>query len=68
VRLGLAVADGKLVINIEDNGQGFINGKAHPAGNGINNMKQRLEQIGGRLGLETRLGKGTSIRIEIKGG
>jgi ligand-binding sensor domain-containing protein/two-component sensor histidine kinase len=67
VRLGLWLAEGKLLINIVDNGSGFLPEQTRVAGNGLANMRQRLEQIGGRLVLETRLGEGTTIRMEAKG-
>jgi ligand-binding sensor domain-containing protein/signal transduction histidine kinase len=67
VRLGLGVADGRMTITITDNGRGFSVGGAHGKGNGLYNMTRRLEQIGGRLFLESAPGRGTSIRMEAGG-
>jgi len=67
VRIGLAVADTRLTITIADNGRGFLTGTAQSDGNGLENMKQRLERIGGRLFLESKPNEGTKIRMEANG-
>jgi signal transduction histidine kinase len=64
VRIGLAVINAKLVITIADNGSGFLAEQARASGDGLANMKQRLERIGGRLVVETQPGAGTKIRME----
>jgi signal transduction histidine kinase len=59
-----------LVISLEDNG---IGGAALPDepcpsanhGNGLENMKHRMESIGGRFELESKLGLGTSVRLVL---
>ncbi len=68
VRIGLGVTDGRMTITITDNGRGFRLGQAQAKGDGLENMKQRLEQIGGRFVLESEPGRGTSIRLEAQGG
>jgi signal transduction histidine kinase len=67
VRISLAVTDTKLTITIIDNGRGFVPDAPHAAGNGLDNMKQRLERIGGRLRLESKPGDGTTVRMEANG-
>ena len=67
VRIGLGVMDGRMTITITDNGQGFSVEKARSKGNGLENMKQRLQQIGGRLVLESEPGRGTKIKMETGG-
>ena len=57
-----------MTITIADNGRGFAIGQARGKGNGLDNMRQRLEQIGGRLVLESEPGHGTIIRLEAEGG
>ncbi len=37
-------------------------------GDGLENMRHRLEQIGGRLLLESEPGGGTNIRMEVESG
>lgn len=64
VRIGLAATDGRLSITITDNGRGFSPDQALSSGNGLRNMKLRLERIGGRLVLESKPSSGTTIRME----
>ena len=63
-RISLAVAEKKLTLTIIDNGRGFDPRQARATGDGLRNMKDRLEQIGGRLSLASTPGKGTTIRLE----
>ena len=64
VQIGLAVADEVIRLNIADNGRGFEPGAVRPGGNGLANMKQRLDRIGGRLVLESKPGSGTRLQME----
>ncbi|MEY2428160.1 MAG: hypothetical protein QOJ40_1045 [Verrucomicrobiota bacterium] len=65
VRVGLTVADGQVTILIADNGSGFSTEAARSSsGNGLDNMKQRLERIGGKLVLDTTPAGGTTVRME----
>jgi signal transduction histidine kinase len=64
VRVGLATADSHMTITVTDNGRGFSPDEVRAAGNGLQNMKQRMERIGGHLTLETKPGAGTTIRLE----
>lgn len=53
----------KMTITIEDNGKGFeLDGKIHTA---FLNLKKRIQQIGGKLEIESQLGVGTSLFIHI---
>jgi signal transduction histidine kinase len=51
-----------LGITVEDNGCGFSLA-SHPPGEGLANMRRRVEKIGGRLTCDTRIGSGTVCRI-----
>jgi len=64
VRVGLGLTDGRMTITITDNGRGFSVSEASAKGEGLANMQRRLEQIGGRLELESQPGQGTHIRME----
>ncbi len=64
VRLGLSVNGSRLIINIADDGRGFVPDQADAAGNGLSNMRQRLKRIGGRLVIDSRPGAGTRITFE----
>jgi signal transduction histidine kinase len=67
VRVGLAVDDSRLTIKIADNGRGFSPGEVRGSGNGLRNMKERMQKIGGRLILESKPGTGTTITLEALG-
>ncbi len=56
----------KLVIQIEDNGRGLDQpgGTSFQTGNGLTNMKRRLEQIGGHAELRSAPGKGTTVTFQ----
>jgi ligand-binding sensor domain-containing protein/two-component sensor histidine kinase len=64
VRVELSTEGEKLKISIVDNGCGFVQNGSPTTGNGLNNMKRRLGQIGGRLRLESQPGSGTKIEME----
>lgn len=65
VRLEIKLADGRLIVRIEDNGRGF----AAPAGeishNGLHNMNQRLSRIGGECQIQSEPGKGTTVTFHL---
>lgn len=64
LRLGLA-EDGLLTIEVSDNGRGFEFGPAAKTGDGLDNMRRRLHEIGGELVVTTIPGKGTSIKLQL---
>jgi signal transduction histidine kinase len=57
--------DEALDIVVEDNGCGFTDPDFAANGNGLFNMKRRLETIGGLFECESRTGLGTSCRIHL---
>ena len=68
VRIGLAVADNLVVLSIADDGVGFVVAEADPSGNGLDNMRHRLRDVGGRFALESQPGWGTLIKLEAEVG
>jgi len=65
VRLRLEASSTTLSISISDDGKGFSMEKASAFGNGLHNMRKRLESIGGKFDMTSEPGKGTRIRMEI---
>jgi signal transduction histidine kinase len=63
VWLRLAMQDSRVVLAIEDNGRGFTSGSTGPGGNGLENMKSRLAECGGRMELISTLSHGTKIQF-----
>jgi signal transduction histidine kinase len=53
-----------ITISINDNGSGFDTAN-RAIGNGLGNMKLRLEGIGGRCNIESSAGKGTTILMHV---
>lgn len=56
--------DKYLKIEIADNGKGFTINDVNP-GNGLGNMKQRLDEINGNLEFTSELNSGTRIKLNI---
>jgi signal transduction histidine kinase len=54
-----------LCLLVEDNGQGFDESIVRK-GNGLQNMRQRLHDLGGELSIETKSGQGCRITAFIK--
>ncbi|MDB6124293.1 MAG: Integral rane sensor signal transduction histidine kinase [Pedosphaera sp.] len=65
VRLILQLDEAGLSIAIADNGKGFDPGSVSRDGNGLPNMRRRLESIGGRFELDNQPGKGTTVRLFV---
>jgi signal transduction histidine kinase len=58
--------DRALQLCIEDNGNGFAAGPRAPFGNGLANMKKRMEEIGGEFEMTSVPGAGTNIRFKLR--
>jgi two-component sensor histidine kinase len=68
VRIRVAINDGDLEIGVEDNGCGFAQASVPSGrkGNGLANMHQRMQSIGGVLGLDSTPGGGTRIALKLR--
>lgn len=55
----------KLLLCIKDNGEGFDVAKVSQ-GLGLRNINSRVEAIGGKVKIDSELGKGTRIEIELE--
>jgi signal transduction histidine kinase len=54
-----------LRVVIEDNGRGFERNAHDPWADGLRNMRERAAEIGGECQVESRVGAGTVITIEL---
>lgn len=61
--LKIRLAADCLVVEIEDDGQGFDLRKTRPGGNGLSNIKSRMELISGRAEILSLPGKGTTVTL-----
>jgi signal transduction histidine kinase len=64
VELQMSQSGDHLEIVIADNGCGFDWQKIQ-RGNGLTNLHERLEQLGGECSIETELGKGTNVKLRV---
>ncbi len=71
VSVRLIFAFPTVILEIRDNGKGFDPEQSldHPNGGlcglGMHSMRERMESIGGSLGIKSAAGKGTSVRAEV---
>ncbi|MSR65846.1 MAG: hypothetical protein EXS24_00540 [Pedosphaera sp.] len=67
IRLGIHTENELLVIVLEDDGRGFDPAKlpANSSGNGLQNMRSRLEAASGRAQITSVIGQGTEVKFEI---
>jgi signal transduction histidine kinase/ligand-binding sensor domain-containing protein len=68
VSVSLATDDTGFYLAVRDNGQGFdpATVPARPRrGNGLDNMRQRLEKIGGSCEIQSAPGSGTEIKFRV---
>jgi signal transduction histidine kinase len=64
VRLTIEIERGHIRLTIIDNGRGWAGASA--AGmDGVNNMRARLEKLGGRFEVTSKAGEGTTVRFEL---
>lgn len=63
VRLGIAVADGTLIVTVKDDGQGLKPAAEAEGIGGLANLSRRLDQIHGRCELQGEPGRGTTVRL-----
>jgi len=63
VRIQVALQPGELRIIIEDNGSGFQSADLPRISNGLVNMRHRMESIGGKVQIQSEMGRGTTITL-----
>jgi len=64
LRVQLVFLNPTLTLTVADQGRGFDPASA-PAGNGIANMKRRLEAAGGTCEIETSVGRGARVTFRL---
>lgn len=61
VCLRVDITEQSLNLTIEDNGRGFEPNRDHPSADGLRNMHQRMEAIGGSCDIVSKRGAGTIV-------
>ena len=69
VSLDLALTEGVLMIAVRDNGCGIASGVVEHSrlggGNGLSNMRKRMDNLGGTLVITGEAGKGTEVTLRV---
>ncbi len=65
VSLSLACTNGDLRMVIEDNGKGLSNDSADNGGNGLVNLRERVQRLGGALTIESGNGQGVKLDFVV---
>ena len=65
VAIDLACVGGFFAVTIQDNGKGFDPQNRRADGHGLNNIRRRMEEIGGQFELETAPGQGAFVRLVV---
>lgn len=65
VWLRINATAGGLRIVIEDNGSGFERAPEDALADGLRNMRQRMSELGGECRIQSRVGAGTEIIVEL---
>jgi signal transduction histidine kinase/ligand-binding sensor domain-containing protein len=65
VWLRITVEEKRLKMRVEDNGCGFSKASADAWADGLRNMQQRLAEVGGDCRIESQVGAGTAITLEL---
>lgn len=61
--VNLSTQDGKVVVRVRDDGVGLTS--ANTDGNGLTNLRDRVEALGGRIQVDSSPGTGTDVRAEL---
>jgi PAS domain S-box-containing protein len=64
VEVGLRTDDGAIVLEVADDGRGFDPGSAR-AGVGLVGVRERVEELGGKIEVSSRPGEGTEVRVRV---
>ena len=63
VEITVRASDSWLSVTVQDDGRGFVHGRAH--GLGLTGMHERAESLGGSVKITSGPGKGTLIEVAL---
>lgn len=64
IRLGVRMMGNQVEVRIVNDGCGF-DLSAAPPGRGLQFLRERAAALGGKIDIESRLGQGTSVRLQL---
>jgi len=64
INIQLSQVDHHIILLVEDDGIGFDESKVR-SGMGLKNIKSRAERLGGVIDIDSKLGKGTTVILEL---
>lgn len=65
-RISLLSSQSGAVLEIADDGKGFDPAQPPGRGQGLRNLRERAEKLGGRLAIESNAGQGTRVRVTVR--
>jgi signal transduction histidine kinase len=65
IRVGLAIADDLVRLDVRDDGTGFDPASRAQGGNGLVGMRERVVRHGGSMNIESASGAGTYVQVEV---
>lgn len=66
VHISLRIAEGRILLLVEDDGRGFdLDAARNSRGNGLSNMDKRLQRLGGAAKIVSAPGQGTRIEFSL---
>ena len=66
VAISVGLEKSRLELLVEDNGKGFLIDEQSGFGNGLNNMKKRMEEIRGTFHIDSKPNQGTKVRLAVE--
>jgi signal transduction histidine kinase len=66
VTVHLVQSGQSLILKIEDDGVGFDPAKVEGGGMGLNTMRERAESLNAQLRVESQVGEGTTVTVEMR--
>jgi signal transduction histidine kinase len=65
IRIELVFGEKEVRLHIGDNGRGFVIAQPPRCGMGLNGMRERAKEIGGKCELRSQPGKGTRVTVKV---
>lgn len=65
IRVALEIEPEALIVEVADDGRGLAPERLDPTGNGLKNLRERMDAAGGMLRVESSAGRGTRIVFTV---